>query len=125
MGGRRVLAHGVVFFNDPRPRATIHGRPQAEIDSVSIRAACRCPHIWRFVYTCRSQDERAARPENIAYMTMFFEGRSDVWAAARYSASRPRTLFARLCRCRAAGVRARRYERDSALRGVVPADNGA
>jgi hypothetical protein len=25
----------------------------------------------------------------------------------------------------AAGVRARRYERDSALRGVVPADNGA
>lgn len=35
------VGHGVVCINDPRPRATIHGRPQAEIDSVSIRAACR------------------------------------------------------------------------------------
>jgi hypothetical protein len=31
------VGHGVVFINDPRPRATIHGRTQAEIDlTVSI-----------------------------------------------------------------------------------------
>jgi hypothetical protein len=35
------VGHGVVCINDPRPRATIHGQSQAEIDSVSIRAACR------------------------------------------------------------------------------------
>ena len=44
MGGRRVfVGHGVVFFNDPRPHATIHGRPQAEIDSVSIRYRVSLP----------------------------------------------------------------------------------
>ena len=26
------VGHGVVFINDPRPRATIHGRPQTEAD---------------------------------------------------------------------------------------------
>jgi hypothetical protein len=40
-------------------------------------------------------------------MTMFFEG--------NLTSGRRSWL----------GVRARRYERDSALRGVVPADNGA
>ena len=26
------VGHGVVFINDPRPRATIHGRPQTDAD---------------------------------------------------------------------------------------------
>lgn len=26
------IGHGVVFINDPRPRATIHGRPQTDAD---------------------------------------------------------------------------------------------
>ena len=68
------VGHGVVLISDPRPRATIHGRPQAEIGD---------------------------RP-----------------TTTRTSATSALSL-------RAAGVRARRYERDSALRGVVPADNGA
>jgi len=31
------VGHGVVFINDPRPRATIHGRPQTEADWTVVR----------------------------------------------------------------------------------------
>jgi acetyltransferase-like isoleucine patch superfamily enzyme len=31
------VGHGVVFINDPRPRATIHGRPQTEADWIVVR----------------------------------------------------------------------------------------
>ena len=31
------IGHGVVFINDPRPRATIHGRPQTEADWTVVR----------------------------------------------------------------------------------------
>jgi UDP-2-acetamido-3-amino-2,3-dideoxy-glucuronate N-acetyltransferase len=31
------VGHGVVFINDPRPRATIHGRPQTETDWTVVR----------------------------------------------------------------------------------------
>ena len=30
------VGHGVVFINDPRPRATIHGPTQAELASISV-----------------------------------------------------------------------------------------
>jgi hypothetical protein len=50
------VGYGVVLINDPRPRATIHGRPQAEVETSRVAS-----HLQR-------------RPENIAYMTMFFEG---------------------------------------------------
>lgn len=119
------VGHGVVLINDPRPRATIHGWPQAEIGLDCL------------VYACRSQDERTLRdsvcskglqqvsctglahlqrrPENIEYMTMFFEDSLGVNSGNERA---PLSL-------QAAGVRARRYEMDSALRGVVPADHGA
>ena len=139
MGGRRVfVGHGVVFFNDPRPRATIHGRSQAEIDSVSIRAACRGEdRLLRFVRINLGLFRRtstgvvhrprtpAAPSRDIAYMTMFFEG-SLTCGRRSWLLSVEAAHFVRApLLLQAAGVRARRYERDSALREVVPADNDA
>jgi len=35
------IGHGVMFINDPRPRATIHGRPQTESDWTVVRTHVR------------------------------------------------------------------------------------
>jgi UDP-2-acetamido-3-amino-2,3-dideoxy-glucuronate N-acetyltransferase len=35
------VGHGVMFINDPRPRATIHGRPQTEDDWTIVRTHVR------------------------------------------------------------------------------------
>jgi hypothetical protein len=60
--------------------------------------------------SCTGLAHLQRRPENIAYMS----------EAIGVNSGNERALS-----LQAAGVRARRYERDSALRGVVPADNGA
>jgi UDP-3-O-[3-hydroxymyristoyl] glucosamine N-acyltransferase len=47
------VGHGVVFINDPRPRATIHGRPQTEADwtcRAHARRSRRIDRKWRDDY---------------------------------------------------------------------------
>jgi len=67
----------------------------------------------------------AAPSRDIAYMTMFFEG-SLTCGRRSWLLSVEAAHFVRApLLLQAAGVRARRYERDSALREVVPADNDA
>jgi hypothetical protein len=106
------VGHGVVFINTPRPRATIHGPTQAEIDSTigSVRV------VTKDVAYGATGSAKIDYYDSVRINLGLFQKdfKSVISGNERAHLS-----------LQAAGVRARRYERDSALRGLVPAGNGA